>query len=194
MQSPNVRTVDATEAGRTANTLLLAFASDPVSRWGWKDPDVYVTYFPAFLRAFGGAAFAQGTSCVAGDFDGAALWLPPGAAPDMEPLLELLGRTVPEPVLSEALQVFGELMAEHPSGPHWHLAFLGVDPSRQGQGAGSALLKHTLRRVDEEHLPAYLESSNPKNVPLYMRHGFEVVRELRVGSSPPLYPMIRAAR
>ena len=43
-------------------------------------------------------------------------------------------------------------------------------------------------------LPAYLESSNPANVPLYQRHGFEVLGEIQVGSSPPVFPMYRPPR
>jgi len=49
----------------------------------------------------------------------------------------------------------------------------------------------TLTRVDEQHLHAYLESSNPANVPLYRRHGFEVVREIRMQGVPPVVPMVR---
>jgi ribosomal protein S18 acetylase RimI-like enzyme len=82
----------------------------------------------------------------------------------------------------------------HPEAPHWHLAFVGVDPAHQGRGLGSALLRHTLARVDAERLHAYLESSNPANVPLYRRHGFEVIREIRVAGSPAVIPMVRRPR
>ena len=82
----------------------------------------------------------------------------------------------------------------HPKEPHWYLPLLGVDPARQGQGLGSALLKHALAHCDAEGLPAYLESSNIKNVPLYERHGFEVLGVIQPGDFPPLYPMLRAAR
>ena len=51
-----------------------------------------------------------------------------------------------------------------------------------------------LGRVDAESLPAYLESSNPKNTVLYGRHGFEVVGEIRPGDFPGLTPMLRPAR
>lgn len=45
--------------------------------------------------------------------------------------------------------------------------------------------------IDEDHLHPYLESSNPANISLYRRHGFEVIREVRVGGSPPSIPMLR---
>jgi GNAT superfamily N-acetyltransferase len=54
----------------------------------------------------------------------------------------------------------------HPKEPHWYLAFVGCDPTCQGQGLGSALIKEGLRRCDADGLPAYLESSSPRNIPL----------------------------
>jgi len=47
---------------------------------------------------------------------------------------------------------------------------------------------------DEEGLPAYLESSNPRNISLYRRFGFEAVGEIRVGNIPALVPMLREAQ
>ncbi len=91
-------------------------------------------------------------------------------------------------------EVAGEMQQYHPKTPHWYLSMLGVDPARQGRGLGSALLKHTLSRVDDEHAVAYLESSNMKNVPLYERHGFEVMGVIQPGDFPPLVPMLRPAR
>ena len=87
-----------------------------------------------------------------------------------------------------------QMAAAHPEEPHWHLAFIGVDPAHQGRGLGAALLAHTLERIDQQHLHAYLESSNRANISLYRRHGFDVIREIRVGGSPPVFPMLRRPR
>jgi GNAT superfamily N-acetyltransferase len=67
-------------------------------------------------------------------------------------------------------------------------------PCRQGQGHGSALLRHALERCDRDHLPAYLDATNPRNISLYERHGFERLGRIQVGTSPPLVPMLRKAR
>ena len=40
----------------------------------------------------------------------------------------------------------------------------GVDPAHQGQGAGGALLRSRLTRVDQEGAAAYLESSKTGNI------------------------------
>jgi ribosomal protein S18 acetylase RimI-like enzyme len=82
----------------------------------------------------------------------------------------------------------------HPPEPHWYLPLLGVDPTRQGQGVGSALLQHATARCDQAGQLAYLESSNPANVPLYERHGFEIVGQIQAGTSPTFHPMVRKPR
>ena len=69
-----------------------------------------------------------------------------------------------------------------------------MDPAQQSKGIGSELLQYALAPCDEQGMFAYLESSNPANVPFYQRHGFEVVAEIQVGSSPTVRPMIRSPR
>jgi ribosomal protein S18 acetylase RimI-like enzyme len=56
------------------------------------------------------------------------------------------------------------------------------------------LLTQALARCDADGLPAYLESSNPRNIPLYQRHGFEILGRIQVGDSPVLTPMRRPPR
>jgi ribosomal protein S18 acetylase RimI-like enzyme len=84
-----------------------------------------------------------------------------------------------------------QMDGSHPAEPHWYLPMIGVDPAHQRQGYGSALLEHTLLACDRDHKPAYLESSSPRSIPLYKQHGFELVGTIQVGSSPPLFPMLR---
>jgi ribosomal protein S18 acetylase RimI-like enzyme len=115
------------------------------------------------------------------------------AAARIEPDQAALEATLPEGREPELAAVFEELARYHPSEPHWYLPLIGVDPSHQRKGNGAALLRETLRRCDRDHLPAYLESTNPANIRLYQAYGFEVLGTIRVGSSPPLFPMLRAA-
>jgi ribosomal protein S18 acetylase RimI-like enzyme len=146
------------------------------------------------VHGFGGGAFGHGAAWVVGGFLGGTLWLPAGASPDGDSLDRLLEETVPEPARSECDAVLEQMSASHPKEPHWHLAFIGVDPAHHGRGLGSELLRHTLAGIDRDHLHSYLESSNPANLPLYRRHGFEVIREIRVGDAPPVFPMLRLPR
>jgi GNAT superfamily N-acetyltransferase len=60
---------------------------------------------------------------------------------------------------------------------HWYLMLLGVDPPRQGQGVGGALIAPVLAKADAANLPCYLETTKTRNVPFYRKHDFEVVVE-----------------
>jgi ribosomal protein S18 acetylase RimI-like enzyme len=74
------------------------------------------------------------------------------------------------------------------------LPLIGVDPAHQGKGLGDALMLHALEQCDRDKLPAYLESTSPRNISLYRRQGFEPLGAIQVGSSPTLVPMLRRSR
>lgn len=190
----SVRAVTRPERRHALATLTAAFAADPVNRWAWPDDRDYEARFPAFAEALGGRAFAYGTAERTAGFEGTALWLPPSVTPDEEALSAILDSGVPAERRPEMLELLEQLGAAHPAGPHWYLPMIGVVPAHQGRGLGGLLLSHALARCDAEHLPAYLESTNPANVPLYERHGFRVVGTIHGRTSPPLFPMVRPAR
>jgi len=194
MRTHKIETAAGAEAKQTIAVLVTAFASDPAVRWIYPNPNDFLTCFPEFAAAFGGGAFHHGTAHYVEGFRAGALWLPPGAHPDEEALLELFARSVPESRRSELMTVFEQMDSFHPSAPHWHLPLIGVDPTEQNQGLGSALLQHALQACDKANELAYLESSNARNIPLYQRHGFELMGEIRVGSCPPIFPMTRQPR
>jgi ribosomal protein S18 acetylase RimI-like enzyme len=189
-----VRVAEPSEKDAVLNTLMLAFSSDPCLRYILDTPDKLFAGFRPFATGMGGAGLEHGTAWLADDGAAAALWLPPGISSDQDAMLAVLGEMVDPAKLPVAAEV-GETMAQyHPEEPHWYLAMIGVDPARQGRGYGSAILKESVRRCDEDGVIAYLESSNPKNVPLYERYGFEVMGFVQPGDFPGLYPMIRQPR
>ena len=61
---------------------------------------------------------------------------------------------------------------------HFYLSALGVEPERQGEGVGTALMQPVLQRADRDERACYLETATGRNVLLYERQGFEVVEEL----------------
>jgi ribosomal protein S18 acetylase RimI-like enzyme len=189
----DIRTVQKREEQDVATTLTLAFATDPVFRyWLPRAPD-YLKWFAPFALAMGDRGFEHGTVSATANFEAAAMWLPPGVEPDHE-----RANTLEMPGTRETAKIAAELQEQmaryHPTEPHWYLWMIGVDPRCQGKGHGSALLKHMLERCDREHAMAYLESSSPKNVPLYERHGFEAIGVIEVRDVPPIVPMLRRAR
>ncbi|MBC7901463.1 MAG: GNAT family N-acetyltransferase [Saprospiraceae bacterium] len=186
-----IKTAAANDKAGLTGVLTLAFSTDPMARWSQPDPVKYLENFPALVKAFGGNAFMNGSAYFADGYAGAALWLPPGVGPDEETMIALVERTAPDSIKGDLYGVFEEMDKYHPKEPHWYLPLIGVDPSRQGEGIGAALMKHALNVCDRDGVIAYLESSNPRNVSLYERHGFEVTGEIQVGSSPVMRPMLR---
>lgn len=189
-----VRVADASELDDVLQTLTLAFATDPPVRYLFSRPAAYLAGYPRFARAMGGGGAGAGGAWLAEGGAAAALWLPPGFQSDSDAMGEVIGEFIDEAKLPVMGQVVEGITRYHPHEPHWYLSMIGVDPARQGMGLGSALLKAGLARVDADHLPAYLESSHPRNVPLYERFGFEVMGVIQPEDFPPLIPMYRAAR
>jgi ribosomal protein S18 acetylase RimI-like enzyme len=117
--------------------------------------------------------------------------LPPDVHSDEEAIAGLIQRTVSNQRQEDIFALLGQMGGYHPSEPHWYLPLIGVDPALQGKGCGSRLMEHALSRCDRDKQLAYLESSNPKNIRLYERHGFELLGTIQVGGSPPIFPMLR---
>ena len=193
MEPPVIRLAEPSERERVLATVLIAFSSDPLVRWFWPEAATYLRAVEGF-DAFGGGALEAGGAFVTAGYEGAALWMPPGTHPDEERMASFIQETVRPEIAEEVGRVF-ELMDEyHPKEDVWYLPIIGVDPAHQGLGLGSALMKAALRHCDEAGLPAYLESSNPRNISLYERHGFEATGVIQHGSSPVITPMYRQAQ
>jgi GNAT superfamily N-acetyltransferase len=176
------------------SVMVLAFAADPVARWMYRDSQRYLACFGRFMRAFAGKAFSTGSAWRIDGNLGGALWLPPGERPDDDGIAAILDESVPREVNAAVNAMFTEMANYHPHNPHWYLSVIGIEPDVHRMGFGSALLAEALGRCDQEHMPAYLESSNPANDAFYRRHGFEPLGVIRAGRSPPMVPMLRSAR
>jgi len=192
--TPTIRTVEGPAEAQAVDVIVLAFSADPFMRWIYPDPSRYLSHFPAYVRGLGGRAFEHGTAYATAEIEGAALWLPPGVHLDVQALESLFQQTVDEPTRSELVAVVGEISRYYPEEDHWYLPLIGVDPTQQGRGFGGALMSHALVVCDRDSIPAYLETANPANVPLYQRYGFELLGKIQVGSSPLMFPMLRRPR
>ena len=186
--------VGETEQAGVLATLVLAFAADPVERWLYPEPQQYLSCFPRFLAAFGGRAFAEQTVWRLGEFSAVALWLSPGTVPDGDAITTTLAETVAPEKHDDTFAVLGQMDTAHPTYPHWYLPWFAVDAALQGRGLGGQLMTPCLQIVDASHLPAYLETPNPRSISFYQRHGFEVTGEARAGACPAITFMLRAAR
>jgi len=183
--------VGRSEADQALSAVALAFVADPLVRWFYPEPDAFLTHFPRVVDLFGGRALDHGAAHSNDDFTATALWLPPGIHPDEDGLVALFEATVAVDKRDRLFSLLEQMGRYHPDDPCWHLAFIAVDPARQGKGLGSALLAKCLRQCDTDGLPAYLESTNPANLSLYRRHGFEQIGLIEAEGAPSLFPMVR---
>lgn len=98
------------------------------------------------------------------------------------------------PGTHERLQALQVMSSKRPAEPHWYLSLLATAPSARGRGLASRLLAHVTAECDRLGLPAYLESSDVANVPLYKRHGFNVISMHNLPDGPTVPLMWRKAR
>jgi len=193
MSTATIKIATAQLQSELLATTHIAFAADPFFRWIMPSPNSYVSNYARVTQAMAGKAFECGSAYYTDDYSCASLWLPPGVEADEDLLVGTLMEVVPESIQENMVRLGDEVAKYHPDNC-WYLAVIGVDAAKQGQGLGAAMLKYTLQRCDDDGVVAYLESSNPANVSLYQRHGFEVMGEILVGNPQPLTPMIRQPR
>ena len=191
-----MRPVTADDVPAVAATLARAFGDDPILEHilggdeASRVPRIE-RFFTASLRV---QHLAHGLCFTDDDRAVGALWDPPEHW-RMTPGQIVRGSRWLLPAFSirtpRALRVLSTIERVHPHQPHYYLAILGTEPTRQGHGLGSAALRPVLDRCDAEGVPAYLESSKESNVPFYARHGFVVTGEIRLPKGPSLWPMWR---
>jgi ribosomal protein S18 acetylase RimI-like enzyme len=192
MNTPNISTIDESQRSLTLAIMSASFIADPIMRWLFPSPETFLAVFDDFANAFGGRAIDHGTGFIVNDFCGAALWLPPGVESDSETMRQIIVENA-SPAALQDVEGFREQKENfHPHDDDcWYLSMIGVDAAHQGNGFGAVLMKHVLQEIDKRGCMAYLESSNPRNVSLYQRHGFEAVGSIQSGGSPTMTPMIR---
>ncbi|MEC9000702.1 MAG: GNAT family N-acetyltransferase [Actinomycetota bacterium] len=206
-QNPvSIATRPGTDADVPAVVAIMAeaFANDPVLGFVLDDgpasePDRRRALLAAFFanRLLGGRGIDE--IVVPADpvdaREAAAVWISPRSPEDAEPDFSMLravndltfGADTMEARITALIPVF----AVHPTTPHWYLPFVGTRPSARGRGLASAVISAVTRRCDAEGVGAYLESSDPANVPLYERHGFVVTAEIAIEGGPTVPVMWR---
>ena len=191
-----VRPATAADAAALREVLRRAFDGDPVVNWVVRQDAGREWAMRWLFRLTLDMGLSIGHAYTDGAGRGVALWTPPGR-PDGAQLrhawrLPGFVRAVGARRLTRVVPAVAHLSARHPRRVHWYLSELAVDPPAQGRGIGSALLADRLAACDRTGVAAYLENSNPRNTPLYERHGFEVLAEHRIGGDgPPIWLMWR---
>jgi GNAT superfamily N-acetyltransferase len=187
--APAVRRVTAARADEVTELFTLAFYDDPTWSWAFPDPERRMEHHRAWWGLYVHSALPYGWIWVTEDGGAASLWVPPGmpelSAEDearVRPLLrELLGSHA-----ENVLTLLDRFDSHHPTEePHYYLGLLGTHPDHRGQGKGMGLLAANLSRIDEQGMPAYLESSNRANDHRYQRFGFVQIAEFALPGGEP---------
>jgi ribosomal protein S18 acetylase RimI-like enzyme len=185
----SMRVATETDLEAIGRTLAGAFEHDPL--WGWAFEEAERERKLAALgEVFGfcaAAALGLGWVRVTERVEAVALWIPPGA-PEMSPADEerlpgVIEAACGPDSAARVLELFGAFEANHPhEPPHFYLSLLGTDPEHAGNGHGLGLVADCLAEIDagDPAAPAFLESSNPANVPRYERLGFRPTREVEL--------------
>ncbi|HYF69958.1 MAG TPA: GNAT family N-acetyltransferase [Ohtaekwangia sp.] len=97
---------------------------------------------------------------------------------DLQLALDVIGLSRVRKVLTRE----SAIKANHPNDKHFlYLWFVGVEPSSQKSGIGSALLEDVIARSVQEKRPIYLETSVSRNLSWYKKFGFEMYKEIDLG-------------
>lgn len=184
------------EIDAVASIAAAGFYDDPVMSWVFPEADTRLEQlrfaFGGLVRDFlpdRGTVHLVDDACV-------TFWRWPGFAYDRADGAGDGGGEMPSvPFTADVLERFAILdqtmAAAHPHAAHWYLNVISTVPERQGTGLGARALREVLAVCDADGIPAYLESSNPRNMTLYRRHGFVQTGELPLPDGPSLYPMWR---
>ena len=179
--APNVEVVDI---------LARAFFTDPAIEWWFAEEptrDARIRWLYDFYTRL------KSKNCVCErEGPAAAIWYPPGAAPVHTLWAELRAGLLTAPFtlgwqatlrglsLDSAIQRRVRFVKQ----PCWYLDTLAVHPDAQGQGKGSALLRHGIARAGGS--PICLFTVNGRDLAFYERHGFSVLGQSPVAEGGPM--------
>jgi GNAT superfamily N-acetyltransferase len=197
-ESPSVgRAAGPVDLPAVAACLTSAFYEDPL--WGhWTFPEVSdrAERLYQLMHFWATAAVRHPWVRMTDGAEAVAVWLPPGE-PEMTSEEEtrfasLLGRLL-GPRVGEVNGLFDLFDEHHPEQPHYYLSLWATHREHAGRGLGTALVEEDLARIDAERMPAYLESTNPANLPRYAALGFGRRAQFAPAEGPVITTMWRQA-
>jgi GNAT superfamily N-acetyltransferase len=180
----------------TIETLTAAFTDDPLMAWLFEDS----ARRPAQLHEWWAWIIDNRPPHVqvlaTADEHSAALWHGPDPVEEAREssFPDMLAGLIGVDAMRRKLAGLAVIPAAHPTARHWYLVAVGTRPEFQGTGSGPRVIGPVLDRCDADGIPAYLESSNVRNVPFYERLGFVATGVIQVPDGPALTPMWREPR
>ncbi|MBG6099781.1 MULTISPECIES: N-acetyltransferase [Micromonospora] len=181
MTAPEITIATPTDRAAVVETLVAAFVKDPVLRSLFPDEETYPRYAATFFGHLFDKRVQLSSIWTIGGGASVAIWEPPAGQP-ADPPAPGHGSPdearYPADVLARVESYNETVHAALPTFPFWYLGVLGTHPESAGRGWGRAVMRAGLERAAADGLPAILETSNPGNIELYRRAGWEVVGSL----------------
>ncbi|MGC4874992.1 GNAT family N-acetyltransferase [Micromonospora sp. DT43] len=169
MTTPEITLATPTDRDAVVGTLVAAFVKDPILRHLFPDDATYPRYAATFFGNLFDKRVHRSSIWMIGGGASVAVWEPPDAghaSTDADP-------DYPADVLARVRGYDEVVHAALPTYPFWYLGVLGTHPDSAGRGWGRVVMRAGLAQAAAEGLPAILETSNPGNVELYRRAGWE---------------------
>jgi ribosomal protein S18 acetylase RimI-like enzyme len=193
---PDLYRLTSKDYSKACEVLGLAFQEDPI----WKailkdDPDKFSLVFgvPLKYSLKYGVVLASSPN-----LEGIAAWLPSdyikssffrflmsGALWSAMKLGSKIGK-----LIQEVFEIITEDRETNMKGTYLYLYVIGVAPEHQGKGIGSRLINSMLTHLPPK-VPIYLETETERNVKLYEKLGFKVLKKIMVPSLQlPMWEML----
>src|SRR5262249_8945397 len=192
-----IRRATSADVPLVVEILAEAFIDDPFMSWMFPDARRRPVLAAHYFRSITSGLYLRHREMFLNAEHGTLICLPVGIRADALPLRTFLGMfwrmlwAHGFAGLNRARIAQDVLKANHPKEPHYYLPALGMRKERQGQGVGTALMRHVTQECDRAKVLSYLENSNEHNTPLYERMGFRTVAEWRAPGGPTLWFMRR---
>ncbi|MGW0802326.1 GNAT family N-acetyltransferase [Nonomuraea sp. NPDC002799] len=187
---PSVRPATADDAEQVAELIATAFAELRVTSYLVPEPRGRHAIMAGTYRILVDHAIEHGEVHLIDDGPAVAVWFPDPPLPEIKDYDSRSAAITG--AAAERFRALDALFARnHPAEPHHYLAFLAVHPDCQGEGLGSALLRHHHARLGGA--PVYLEASSTGSRDLYARHGYQARETFALPDGPMYWPMWRPA-
>jgi len=192
-----VKVITAKEDDAPAIGALIAesFAELDYARWLVDDPDDWRKIAPRYFEAEVRHAVARGVVYTVSDLSAAVVVFDGNAEPEPASERERWLEDTTGPYHDRFARFEAALLAPRPSKPHRYGSLVAVRSTGRGKGAGSLLLDHHHRVLDERGQDVYGEASSKKLEGFFARHGYTMLGPpVTLDGQELVQPMWREAR
>jgi len=197
IEKPRCRRAQMADLDTVVAVLADAFQNEPAFSYIVPRAEKRRAALPRAFRIIVGEDIKAGRVMMTAGGEAATAWRVPGRvhesrldeARTLLPFIRIFGTAS-----LRALKVSNMIKAHLPGEDCWYLHMAGCHSGNQGKGFGGAAIRAGLACADAERSKAYLETADPKNLPIYRALGFEIVHTWQVPAGPQFWGMMRAAR